>query len=61
MKSGPQVREAASNCPSSVWRQFGSDTAEAIRLSHAVLAGEAPDTADGGEAIGRGAVARGAA
>ena len=43
-----------------LWRQFGSDTAEAIRLSHAVLAGEAPATDDGGGAIARVAVARGA-
>jgi uncharacterized membrane protein len=44
-----------------LWRQFGSDTAEAIRLSHRVLAVEAPHTSDGGGAIGRGLVARGAA
>src|SRR3712207_793199 len=44
-----------------LWRQFGSDTAEAIRLSHAVLAVEASPTSDGGGAIGRGLVAPGAA
>ena len=44
-----------------LWRQFGSDTAEAIRLSHAVLVNEAPDTAEGDEAVGRGAVAPGVA
>jgi uncharacterized membrane protein len=44
-----------------LWRQFGSATAEAIRLSHAVLAHEAPDTADRDEAIGRDAVAQGVA
>jgi uncharacterized membrane protein len=44
-----------------LWRQFGSDTAEAIRLSHAALAGEAPDLEDREEAVGRGLVARGAA
>ena len=44
-----------------LWRQFGSATAEAIRLSHAVLANEAPDTADREEAIGRGAVLQAAA
>ena len=44
-----------------LWRQFGSDTAEAIRLSHRVLAVEAPDTSDGGEEIGRGLVAQGLA
>ena len=44
-----------------LWRQFGSDTAAAIRLSHRVLAVEASQTSDGGGAIGRGLVARGAA
>ncbi len=44
-----------------LWRQFGSETAEAIRLSHAALVNEAPDTDGNGEAVGRGAIARGTA
>ncbi len=44
-----------------LWRQFGSATAEAIRLSHAVLAVEASETAEWDDAVGRVAVARGTA
>jgi uncharacterized membrane protein len=44
-----------------LWRQFASDTAEAIRLSHAVLADGVPDTDGRHEGIRRGAVAQGAA
>lgn len=44
-----------------LWRQFGSDTAAAIRLSHTLLTDEAPGMAERDDAVGRGLVARGSA